>query len=118
MKILPSKPYPTGLSDSANGKDVPTLKVCDITDELDARKFSSFTKSVLLIYGRAQRGLLCQIVHLGKKKDGFMRIHFFIGDLSYWMDRVNPHDDTFDLHAGLIGLTKAELAQKITSYQP
>lgn len=107
--------YKPDLYDSDAGESCVPERVVDITE--DCPKASEKERAVLL-FTKAKRGRIVQIrrpyeneVCMGSC------IHFFVDELDREM-RAAPHDDTFGLTAGQLGLTKLQLRTLIETHVP
>ena len=110
------KTYNLHMLDSDTGATCRTEKAVDITE--DCPTLSSNKKRALLLFTRATRGRIVQIV-LPSNGETVMgtAIHFFIHELDAEM-RAAPRDDTFGSTARDLGLTKLQLRQLIEAQAP
>ena len=108
---LNRKKFKLRLFDSANGRTVKTDLAMDVTGDCPVHARKKERGTVVLLFGKAERGRIVQIVR------GGMVIHFFVEELRQEM-RVAPIHDTFGSTAGELGLTKAELKKLIEKYAP
>lgn len=91
------------LYDSWNGESLKTEQIIDIG--------SLCSEPASLLYTRAQRGRIVQIIYSAT------RIHFFIDELDHEM-HMPERDDTFGSTAENLGLTKQSLRALIDSNAP
>ncbi|MDB5616041.1 hypothetical protein [Tardiphaga sp.] len=103
---IDEKVHSPGLYDSANGVSLVAERVVDITDDCPS------SERTMLLYTRAKRGPIVQIVHPYDNQQ-FMgsAIHFFINE-------IEPGDPSFDMTARRAGLDPMDMFKLVERLSP